>query len=378
MKKSLSVVLAFALLLGCAPLQAFAAEEETDIPDFQGLDDPALLQYVEDDLYATLEDEFASDDYIIEDITAVYKSKEYIEEVAYNSQENIFFGHTLTELEEQFEGQRFVFTMGEDGSTDVQMFEEYDDTFDRAIKNVAVGSGVILICVTVSVVSGGVGATPVCAIFAASAKTGTVMALSSGALGSISAGLISGLETGDMDEAVKAAALAGSEGFKWGAIGGAITGGLSEAIALKNPVVPGDKSEVMFNGIPSAKESETYAQELYPGRGQISYFHGEEVVSTTRNATRPDIVRDLGDHLEAIEVKNYNLDSPHGVSSLCNTLKRQIGDRVTNMPAGTSQRVVLDTRGRNTSAETIEKVILKIKEACNSVYMDLPVDVIAA
>ena len=59
MKKSLSVVLAFTLLLGCAPLQAFAAEEETDIPDFQGLDDPALLQYVEDDLYATLEDEFA-------------------------------------------------------------------------------------------------------------------------------------------------------------------------------------------------------------------------------------------------------------------------------------------------------------------------------
>ena len=372
MKKILSFILICALLLGCAPLQAFAVEEETDIPDFQGLDDPALLQYVEDDLYATLEDEFASDDYIIEDITAVYKSKEYIEEVAYNSQENICFGHTLTELEEQFEGQRFVFTMGEDGSTDVQMFEEYDDTFDRAIKNVAVGSGVILICVTVSVISGGVGATPVCAIFAASAKTGTVMALSSGALGSISAGLISGLETGNMDEAVKAAALAGSEGFKWGAIGGAITGGLSEAIALRNPVPSGG------GDVPAPRESEIYALDKYGGKEQVSYLGGEEVAYATPHATRPDIVRELNGHLEAIEVKNYNLENPQNVTNLCNELKRQVSDRVTNMPDGTLQRVVLDARERNYSTGLLEDVVLKIQNACSSSYIDLPVDVLAA
>ena len=372
MKKVLSLVLTCALLLGCAPLPGFAAEEETDIPDFQGLDDPALLQYVEDDLYATMEEKFASDDYIVEDITAVYKSKEYLEELAYNSQANVFFGYTLAELEEQFQGQRYVFTLGEDGSTDVQMLEEYDDTFDRAIKNVAVGSGVILICVTVSVVSGGVGAAPVCAVFAASAKTGAIMALSSGALGGISAGLISGLETGDMDEAVKAAALAGSEGFKWGAIGGAITGGLSEAIALNNPV-PAD-----VGGVPTPRESEIYALEQYGGKGQLTYLDGEEVAYATPNAARPDIVRDLGGHLEAIEVKNYNLESPQNVASLCYKLKQQVSDRVTNMPDGTLQRVVLDTRERNYSTGLIENVVLKIQAACSNSYADLPVDILAA
>lgn len=342
-----------------------------DIPDFQGLDDPALLQYVEDNLYATLEDEFASDDYIVEDITAVYRSKEYLEELEYNSQENIFFGYTLTELEEQFEGQRYVFTLGEDGSTGVQVFEEYDDTFDRAIKNMAVGSGVILICVTVSVISGGVGAVPVCAIFAASAKTGTVLALSSGALGSISAGLISGLETGNMDEAVKAAALAGSEGFKWGAIGGAITGGLGKAVALKNPMPP-------RHVVPTPRASELYVLDKYGGKEQVSYLEGEEVPYATSHATRPDIVRDLNGHLEAIEVKNYNLENPQNVISLCNELKRQVGDRVVNMPDGTLQRVVLDTRERNYSTGLIGDVVLRIQAACSDSYPDLPVDVIAA
>ena len=342
-----------------------------NIPDFQGLDDPALLRYVQDDLYATLEDEFASDDCIVEDITVVYKSKEYMEELVYNSQENIFFGHTLAELEEQFQGQRYVFTLGEDGSTSVQMFEEYDDTFDRAIKNVAVGSGVILICVTVSVISGGIGATSVCSIFAASAKNGTVMALSSGTLGSVSAGLIFGFETGNMDEAVKAAALAGSEGFKWGAIGGAITGGLREAITFKEP------TPTVGSDIPTPRESEKDALKKYPGREQVSYLGGEEVPYATPKAARPDIVRDWNGHLEAIEVKNYNLENPQNVNSLCSELKRQVSDRVSNMPEGTLQRVVLDIRERNYSTDLLEKVMLKIQNACSSSYIDLPVDFLA-
>lgn len=221
MKKILLFVLICALLMGCVPLQAFATEEETDIPDFQGLDDPALLQYVEDNLYATLEGEFASDDYIIEDITAVYKSKEYMEELAYNSQENIFFGHTLA-------------------------------------------------------------------------------------------------------------------------------------------------------------ESEIYVLEKYGGKEQISFLNGEEVAYATPHATRPDIVREIGNHLEAIEVKNYNLENPQNVANLCNKLKQQVGDRVTNMPDGTLQRVVLDVRERDFSTGLLNDVVLKIQQACSSSYTDLPVDILAA
>ena len=233
MKKILSYILICALLLGCTPLQAFAAGE-TDIPDFQGLDDPTLLRYVEDDIYDELIDSLDSDEYFVENVSAVYVSNEYLEELAFNSQSNIFFGYTLEELDEQFQGTRYVFTMAEDGGTEVEFFEAYDDTYERVIKNVAVGTGVILVCVTVSAVTAGsASAAAVNLIFAASAKSGAIFALSSGVLGGVSAGVVKGMQTGDFDEAIKAGALAGSEDFKWGAISGALTSGAIEAVKLK-------------------------------------------------------------------------------------------------------------------------------------------------
>ena len=238
MKKILSFVLVCTLMLGCAPLQAFANEGESDIPDFQGLDDPTLLRYVQDDVYDELVDSLDSDEYFVENVSAVYVSKEYLEELAFNSQSNIFFGYTLEELDEQFQGTRYVFTLSEDGGTGVEPFEAYDDTYERVIKNVAVGTGVILLCVTVSVVTAG-SAPAVSMIFAASAKTGAAFALSSGGLGGVSAGVVKGFQTGDFDEAIKAGALAGSEGFKWGAISGAVGGGATEAIGLKGATLNG-------------------------------------------------------------------------------------------------------------------------------------------
>lgn len=55
----------------------------------------------------------------------------------------------------------------------------------------------------------------------------------------VSAGVVKGIETGDLNESMKAAALAGSEGFKWGAISGTIAGGAGEAIALKGATLNG-------------------------------------------------------------------------------------------------------------------------------------------
>lgn len=212
---------------------------EAHIPEFTGLDDPDLLRYVEDSVYADLIAQLNSDDYFVENVSAIYYSKEYLEELSYNSQENIYFGYTLSELDGQFQGTKFVFDLGENGQTVVHEFEEYDDTYDKVIKNVAVGTGVILICVTVSAVSAGVGAPAVSAIFAASAKTGTMFALSSGTISGVSAGIVKGIETKNFDQAIKAAALEGSEGFKWGAISGSIAGGAGEAIALHGATMNG-------------------------------------------------------------------------------------------------------------------------------------------
>ena len=205
-------------------------EQETDVDEllvssFTGLDDPKLLQYVEDSVYSELVSQFASEDYVIENVAATYVSKEYLEELSYNSQTNIFFGYTLPELDAQFQGTRYVFTIGDDGETTVQAFEAYDDTYEKALKNVAIAGGVILVCVTVSVATGGVGLTTVSTVFAASAKSATVAAISSGFMLGASAGIVKGFQTKDVDEALKAAALEGSEGFKWGAISGAVSGG---------------------------------------------------------------------------------------------------------------------------------------------------------
>ena len=222
-----------------------AEEEDADpspyeyVVDFESLDDADLMRYVEDNIYAELVEKLDSDEYFVENVSTAYVSQEYIDELTFNSQSNIYFGFTLAELDEMFQGTRYVFTLGEEGDTIVTAFEEYDDTYEKVIKNVAMGSGVILVCVTVSVVTGGVGAPAVSMIFVASARTGTIYALSSGALSAVAAGVVTGIQTKDMEQAKEAALLAGSESFKWGAISGVISGGASEAIVLKGATMKG-------------------------------------------------------------------------------------------------------------------------------------------
>ena len=203
-------------------------------PHYNALDDTLLLAHIEDLIYANTITALDSEEYFVESVNAVYISKEYLEEVAFNSQSNIYFGYTLDELNALFQGTRYIFTLGENGNTTVQELQEIEDVNTETIlKNVAIGTGVILVCVTVSVVSAGVGAPAVSMIFAVSATTAETMALSSAAFGGISAGIVRGIQTGDFNEAIEAAALSGSEGFKWGAITGAVLGGTGEAFLLK-------------------------------------------------------------------------------------------------------------------------------------------------
>lgn len=201
-------------------------------PTFSGLNDPNLLEYVEKTVYSDVSGKLG-DEYRVENVSTAYISKEYIEELTYNSQANVFFGYSLADLDAQFQGTRYVFTPDDNGETTVVPFEGYDDTYEKVIKNVAIGTGVILVCVTVSVVSGGTGAPAVSMIFAASAKSGAIFAASSGALSAVISGTVTGIQTKDFDQALKAGALAGSESFKWGAVSGSILGGGSELVMLK-------------------------------------------------------------------------------------------------------------------------------------------------
>lgn len=333
---------------------------------FTSLNDPNLLQYINDTVYSDLEQNFANDDWVIDNVSCVYKSKEYLDNLAFNSKENVYFGYTLSELEDQFEGKKFVFMVNDAGETTYKEFEAYDDTYDKVVRNVAIGTGVILICVTVSVATGGTASV----ILAASAKTAATMALSSGAISGISQALITGIQTKDFDQTVKAAALKASEGFMWGAITGAVAGGVSEAFKAKTAAA----SSGVIKDIPSPRESELFALEQYGGSEQVTYLAGQEVPWGTAGGTRPDVVRQIGNQLEAIEVKNYDLQN--NVGGLCSELKRQISQRFTDLPPDSLQRIALDVRGRGYTAEIIENAQNAIWSTLSEVYPNIPIDIL--
>ncbi|MBP3371580.1 MAG: HNH/ENDO VII family nuclease [Clostridia bacterium] len=255
--------------------------EDEIAPDFEGMDDPDLLPYLEDTIYTQVVSELDSEAYFVENVSAIYISQEYLDEVAYNSQENIYFGYTLSELDESFEGTRYVFTLDENGNTVVREFEEYDDTYNQVIKNVAIGSGVIIICVVVSYVTAGTSTAAVSAVFAASAKGGAAMALSNGVIGSATAAITTAVETDDKDAIIKAAALSGSEGFKWGAIIGTVSTGVTQAGRYTRAFRTLKGTEL--TGITMQQAAVIQVESGYPA-SVIKQFHSMDEYQVYRNA----------------------------------------------------------------------------------------------
>lgn len=258
MKSIITIFLAFIMFLtGCTQTRVKTPSNETEInpitnlefnsgtwrdlePSFESLSDRNLLHQVENLVYRDTIQALNSDEYVVENVSATFISKEYLDEVAFNSQSNIYFGYSPAQLDQIFQGSPYIFSLDEDGKTTVQKLQSIDDKkVETMIKNVAIGTGVILVSVTVSMLAPTAGAPAVSMIFAASASTAKTFALSSAAFGGISAGLIKGIETGNFSEGIEAGALGASEGFKWGAISGAAIGGAGEAFLLKSATKSG-------------------------------------------------------------------------------------------------------------------------------------------
>lgn len=231
---------------------------ESDTLKFTGMNDSKLLTYVEDNVYQSLVDSIDSNKYYVENVEAIYISQEYINDLTYNSQENVFFGYSLSELNKQFKGKKYVFNVNDAGKTKVEEFEEYDDTYDQIIKNVAIGMGVILVCVTVSVVTGGAGLPAVAMIFAGAAKGATTFALSSAAIGGTISTAVSYYQTGDMNKALKEGTLSASEEFKWGAILGGVTQGIGSLVKLKGMT----KSGLTMNQVAKIQKASKYPTDI--------------------------------------------------------------------------------------------------------------------
>jgi len=202
--------------------------------DFKGLDDPELLGYVENSVYADLNSDIASEGYVVENVEAIYYPKEYIEELNFNSQENIYFGYTASELDAFFGDTKYVFTLGDDGQTIVvPMNSSEPEDYGKVIEDVIIGSGVILICVTIAPVAAAAGAPAISTIFACSASGAYTFAKSGAVISGAAAAITTAYQTEDFEQSVKAGIEASASGFKWGAITGAVIDGGAEAIGLK-------------------------------------------------------------------------------------------------------------------------------------------------
>lgn len=66
-------------------------DQEYAMEHFSSLSDEELLSYVEDVVYAETVASLDSEEYFVENVSAVYISQEYLDEITFNSQSNIFF-----------------------------------------------------------------------------------------------------------------------------------------------------------------------------------------------------------------------------------------------------------------------------------------------
>jgi len=263
------------------------------------LNDDNLFYFLEYDLMTQLEE---NERIIVESVETVYISQEYIDELEYNSQENIYYGYKLSELDEQFGDVKYAFTV-EEGKTIVVpvTIENYDNTLNTVIKNTAVGSGVIMLFVTASIITGGAGA-PVSLstahlIFTCAAKSAAIGA----ATGTASGGLFEGAkELGNQlskgnevnwNEFGKVAAVGASKGLKWGAIVGAVTGGIQGGVKLAG----------------AGKNVGTYRDLKIANNGEL-LKNGEEVHHIIPKAISDDLVND-GFAIKISKAKHRSLAS---------------------------------------------------------------------
>ena len=200
------------------------SKEPKDYEDPFTKEDPELLTgELEQKIYDNLLENIDSDTYFVKNVQAVYLSKEYLEELQFNSMTNLYFGYSLSDLDSQFVGTRYVFSPDEYGKTAVRELVAYEDEFEQEImKEVIVGTGVIVLCVTISTVAtAGTGTVPsMSVILSAPATEKAIEVLGAGLATAVAAGIAEGIRTGDMEDALEKATVAGAQDLTWNAVAG--------------------------------------------------------------------------------------------------------------------------------------------------------------
>ncbi|XCS10231.1 hypothetical protein GBG21_12895 [Aeribacillus pallidus] len=118
----------------------------------------------------------------------------------------------------------------------------------------------------------------------------------------------------------------------------------------------------MGNARPSWRQSEIDIGKEYPEySAQKSFKNGKEVPYGTKGSSRPDFYREGF----SIEVKNYKITTPSGRSRLVNNISTQVEKRLSDLPRGTKQTVIIDIRGQNVSEEILDDLYDRIMKKTN-------------
>ena len=114
---------------------------------------------------------------------------------------------------------------------------------------------------------------------------------------------------------------------------------------------------------PTWRESEIDAAKDYPGYdAQKSFINGKEVPYGTKGSVRPDYYINGN----SVEVKNYDVEAQSGRSSLARNIEKQYNQRISNLPAGTKQTVLIDTRGQTVSDKDLGTLYDDIMKRTNN------------
>ena len=110
---------------------------------------------------------------------------------------------------------------------------------------------------------------------------------------------------------------------------------------------------------PTWRQSELDVGKDYEGYdAQKSFINGKEVPYGTKGSVRPEFYKNG----HSVEVKNYHVETSSGRNSLINNVSSQIKKRLTNLPEGTEQTVVIDVRGQDYNLEILRDIKNKIIE----------------
>lgn len=238
MKRNKAIVLPLCLALtlqGCGVPAQTASTGETQetagtstqqtsqpVENNQKISDASFVQNLQDSVYDMIVsdlDENGNEKQIeVQEVKAVYLSKEYIEQYSFNSKETKFFGSTLGELEAKFGDQKYVFDIDENGKTVCHAVNDFDNTFEQVQQVALLGTGVILISVTILCATSGA---PVTALVACTGPTASAITANQGQIALLAASsAVAMFDNGDVGEAAKDIAFDTGSDFIMQAIGG--------------------------------------------------------------------------------------------------------------------------------------------------------------